>query len=116
VNKDDYKLNDDTMRDLRRIAQSPGEFEWRMELLAKLERYNQEHDLFVREAVKELKRLDKVKPGLTEVTARIQLELEEKLKPAKGVAKQLGKGALWVLERMALLGVAYIGVKLGLRH
>lgn len=112
---DEFKLNDDTMRDLRRIAQSPGEFEWRVELLAKLERYNQEHDLFVREAVRELKRLDKVKLDLTEVTKWVRIELDERLKPAHSVLLGAKKTGLWLIERIALIGFTYLAIKLGLK-
>lgn len=104
------------MRDLRRIAQSPGEFEWRMELLAKMERINQRHDLFSRACVAELKKLNKEKLGIKQVNDRVIIELDARLKPVKSVAKTLGKGAIWVIERMLLLGFAYLGIKLGLKQ
>lgn len=113
---DDFKLNDDTMRDLRRIAQSPGEFEWRMELLAKLERINARHDLFVRAAVNELKRLDREKLGPIAVTKLVNKEIDERQKVSKGWMKRMERAAIWLLERAALLGFAYLGIKLGLKH
>jgi len=116
MDKDEFRLNDDTMRDLRRIAQSPGELEWRMELLTKLERINLRHELFTRATMTEFKRLHKEKTNLTQVTRAINIELDERLKPAKSVAKQIGKGAIWILERCALIAFAYMGVKLGINH
>jgi hypothetical protein len=116
MDKDDFKLNDDTMRDLRALAALPSEFAWRMELLVKLERINQRHELFVRTAVRELKKLEKEKMGLTQVSKRITIELDERLKPARNIGKRIGKGVLWVLERAMILFFAWLGIKLGLIH
>lgn len=115
MDQDDFKLKDDTMRDLRRIAQSPGEFEWRMELLTKLERINQRHDLFARAVVAELKQLKEKKVDLTKLSKHVNIELDARMKPARNVAKQVGKAALWILERCLLLFFAYLGVRLGLK-
>lgn len=116
MDKDDFKLTDDTMRDLRRLAGLPGDFEFRMELLTKLERINQRHELFVRTAVRELKKLDREKMGLTQVNKRIIIELDDRLKPARNVGKRIVKGMLWVLERAMILFFAWLGIKLGLIH
>lgn len=104
------------MRNLRRIASSPGEFEWRMELLTKLERSDQRHDLFARAVLAELKRLNDKKVDLTKLSKHVNIELDARMKPAKNVAKQVGKAVGWTVERIALpLFLAYLVLTLGLK-
>lgn len=78
--EDDLKLSsDETMRHLRRIAQSPGELEWRMELLAAIDRMRTSNDLAFRSILANQRTTQKTLSSLTpiELAKAINREIEQ---------------------------------------
>lgn len=107
--EEEFKLsNDDTMRRLRAIAQAPGELQWRLELLETLNRMRIQQVVSNRGI---LQMLHKVRKDVTHLTPTklaqlINAQLNEKLKPRDRDVNRLWKGAIWVLERAATVGIA----------
>jgi hypothetical protein len=112
---DDFKLSDDTMRGLRNIAQAPGELQWRLELLAKLERMTMKQELFTRAVLGELKRLkeQQIKPG--KITDIVRAELDEKTRQTDKDVSRLWNASVWLLEKAAIIGGTYFAIWLGLK-
>lgn len=112
---DEFKLSDDTMRNLRNIAQAPGELQWRMELLATLERQRMQQELFMRSALGELKRLRKAQIGPIRITEIVRTELNEKIKDTTKDVNRMWKASMWLLEKAAIIGGTYIAIWMGLK-
>ncbi len=80
---DNFKLSgDDTMRRLRSIAQTPGELQWRLELLATLERQRIQADVNHRGIMQVLRGQQKILDGLsaTRLAALVNAQIEQKRK------------------------------------
>jgi hypothetical protein len=80
---DDFKLrSDDTMRRLRQIAATPGDFEWRMELIATLERMRMEHQIATRTILQNQRTTQKTLSSLTpvELAKSINREIDQREK------------------------------------
>ncbi len=69
------------MRDLRRIAAAPGEFEWRMELLAKIERMQVER-IMSNQTVKNS--LDAVQRELSRLSpSKLEITIDKRIEHAR---------------------------------
>jgi len=118
VSGDDFKLFDDeTMRRLRTIAQSPGEAAWRMELLAAMERDRIQNQIYNRNV---MQLLDKVRKDISHITPMklaelVNAQLEEKLKATNSDVNRLWKAGIWVLEKTLTIGLGAIGALIGVR-
>jgi hypothetical protein len=112
---DEFKLSEDTMVGLRAIAANSGELEWRIELLAKLQRITEQQELFTRAVVGELKRLKAAQVGPVRITEIVRTELSEKLKVTNVKVNQIWKVGVWLAERAALGGLTYLAIWLGMR-
>lgn len=107
--EEEFKLSsDDTMRRLRSIAQSPGELQWRLELLSTLERMRVTQEVSNRGILQMLHRVRKDVSHITpmKLAELVNAQLEEKLKPRDRDVNRLWKGAIWILERAATVGIA----------
>jgi hypothetical protein len=83
VDQDQFRLIDDeTMRRLRTLAAAPGEFEWRVELLAKLARMDTQRAIDTRAILKSQSDMAKILKGLTpvELAKAINREIDEREK------------------------------------
>ncbi len=115
---DDFKLtDDDTMRRLRVLAQSPGELQWRMELLATMDRMRIQSQVSTRAILQSQKAIEKSLSHLTptRLTALVNRELEEKLKPRDRDVNRLWKASIWILEKAATIGIGVVCTLLGLK-
>jgi hypothetical protein len=115
VDRDDFKLSDDTMRNLRNIAQSPGELAWRMELLATLERHRMGHEIFTRAVLAELKRIKKDQVGPVKITEIVRTELTERLAQTTKDAGRVWTVFVWLAEKAAIIGGTYLAIWVGLK-
>ncbi len=118
VDREDFTLrDDDTMRRLRAISQSPGELAWRMELLATLERMRTQAEVSTRAILQSQKALEKSISHLTptKLTALVNRELEEKLRPRDRDVHRLWKASVWLLEKAATIGIGVVCTLLGLK-
>jgi hypothetical protein len=80
---DEYKLrSDDTMRDLRRVAQAPGELEWRLSLVSAIERMRLESQMAYRSLLQNQKNTQKTLQSLTpvELAKSINREIDQREK------------------------------------
>lgn len=116
---DEFKLSgDDTMRHLRAIAQSPGELQWRMELVAAIDRIRVQHEVSNRGVLQLLARLRKDVSHLTptKLAELVNAQLEEKLKPIEKDQGRLWKASMWILEKAAIIGGTYFALWLGMKR
>jgi hypothetical protein len=115
---DEFKLStDDTMRHLRTIAQSPGELQWRLELLATLERMRVQQEVSNRGILQLLGRMRKDVAHLTptKLAALVNAQFEEKLKPRDRDVNRLWKASIWILEKAATIGIGVVVTLVGLK-
>jgi hypothetical protein len=115
---DEFKLNrDDTMRQLRQIAQAPGELQWRLELLSTLERMRVTQEVSNRGI---LQMLGKVRRDVAHLTPTklaelMNAQIEEKMKPRDKDVNRLWKAAVWLLEKGATVAIgafcAWLAIK-----
>ena len=70
------------MRRLRAIAQTPGEFQWRVELLATLERMRLSHEVGIRAMLQNQRAMQKILSSLTpvELAKSINREIDQREK------------------------------------
>lgn len=103
------------MRRLRTIAQSPGELEWRLELLSTLDRMRVQQEVTNRGILQVMGRLRKDVSHLTpmKLAELMNAQIDQKLKPTQKDVNRLWKGSMWVIERAATIGIAlFIGMKI----
>src|ERR1700722_1240128 len=115
---EEFKLSsDDTMRRLRTIAQSPGELQWRLELLSTLERMRVTQQVANRGILQMLHRTRKDVSHLTpmKLAELVNAQIGEKLKASDRDANRLWKAAIWLLERAATVGIAVFCTWIGLK-
>lgn len=115
---DEFKLSsDETMRRLRTIAQSPGELEWRLELLSTLDRMRVQQEVTNRGI---LQMLAKVRKDVSHITPMklaelVNVQIEEKLKPRDRDVNRLWKASIWLLEKVATVGIGVACTLIGLK-
>lgn len=83
MDQDQFRLkDDDTMRRLRAIAQTPAEFQWRMELLATLERMRMSQEVAVRAILQNQRLTNNTLKALTpvELAKSINREIDQREK------------------------------------
>lgn len=105
------------MRRLRTIAQAPGELQWRLELLSTLERMRVQQEVSNRGI---LQMLSKVRKDVSHITPTklaelVNAQIEEKLKPRDRDVNRLWKGAMWILEKAATIGVGVVCTLIALK-
>jgi hypothetical protein len=100
---DDFKLSkDDTMRHLRTIAQTPGELQWRMELLATLDRLRTQHEVAVRGILQTLQRLEKKTVGRAEIAEIANTQIHQHRRDTESVKWRATSKVLWTNLATAL--------------
>ena len=115
---EEFKLSsDDTMRRLRTIAQTPGELQWRLELLSTLERMRLQQEVTSRGILQMLGRLRKDVSHITpmKLAELVNAQIEEKLKPRDRDVNRLWKAAIWLLEKAATIGLGVVCTLIGLK-
>lgn len=109
MDEDNFKLNrDDTMRQLRQIAQAPGELQWRLELLSTLERMRVTQEVQHRGVIQLLTRMRKEVSHLspTKLAELMNAQIEEKIKPLNKDVGRLWKAGIWIVEHLAPVALA----------
>lgn len=115
---DEFKLSsDDTMRRLRTIAQTPGELQWRLELLATLERMRVTQEVSNRGILQMLHRVRKDVSHITpmKLAELMNAQIDEKLKPRDRDVNRLWKASTWLLEKAATIGIGVLCTLIGLK-
>jgi hypothetical protein len=117
MDKDFRLLDDDTMVRLRAIAQSPSELAWRMELLATLERMRMQSHVSTTAILQNQQRFEtKISHlTLTKITQIVNTQIEEKLKPRDRDVNRLWDASMWLLEKVATVGIAVACALVGLK-
>lgn len=114
----EFKLSgDDTMRHLRNIAQSPGELQWRLELLATLDRMRVQNEVSTKGILQMLSRVRKDVSHITptKLAELVNAQLEEKLKPIQKDQGRLWKASVWLLEKVGTIGIGVVCTLIGLK-
>lgn len=115
---EDFKLSgDDTMRHLRAIAQAPGELQFRLELVAALDRIRVQHEVSTKGIVQTLNRLTKEVRHISpeKLASLVNAQLQEKLKPIQKDQGRLWKASMWLLEKALIIGGTYFAIWLGMK-
>jgi hypothetical protein len=115
---DEFKLStDETMRHLRTLAQAPGELQWRLELLATLERMRVQQEVSNRGILQMLGRVRKDVSHLTptKLAELINAQFDEKIKPRDKEVGRLWKASIWLLEKAATIGIGVVCTLIGLK-
>lgn len=115
---EDFKLSgDDTMRHLRAIAQAPGELQFRLELVAAIDRIRVQQEVSTKGIVQMLNRVRKDVSHITptKLAELVNAQLEEKLKPIQKDQGRLWKASMWLLEKAATIGIGVVMTLLGLK-
>lgn len=117
-----FKLSsDDTMRRLRTIAQSPGELQWRLELLSTLERMRMQSEVSMSSILQNQRKMQKVLDDLTpmELAKIINRQIDQKLKPRQEIRERfigrLWKHGAWLLEKLLTIGIAVACMHFGIK-
>jgi hypothetical protein len=99
------------------MAQSPGEFAWRMELLATLERQRIQNEVGIRAVLQELARVKKAQWEPEKLVKMIKAQVAEGLKPDESDFKTsvLWKAGIWFLEKGATIGIGVVCTLIGLK-
>lgn len=105
------------MRHLRSIAQSPGELQWRLELLAAIDRMRVQQEVSTKGVLQILNRMRKDVSHITPIKLAelVNAQLEEKLKPIQKDQGRLWKASIWLLEKAATIGIGVICTLIGLK-
>jgi predicted XRE-type DNA-binding protein len=115
---EDFKLSgDDTMRHLRAIAQAPGELQFRLELVAAIDRIRVQQEVSTKGIVQMLNRVRKDVSHITptKLAELVNAQLEEKLKPRDRDVNRMWKASIWLLEKAATIGIGVVMTLIGLR-
>ena len=115
---DEFKLSsDDTMRRLLSLAQSPGELQWRLELLETLRGMRVQSEVSTKGILQMLSRLRKDVSHITptKLAELVNAQLEEKLKPRDREVNRLWKAGVWLLEKAMTVGIGVICTLIGLK-
>jgi len=115
---DDFKLStDETMRRLRTIAQTPGELEWRLELLSVLKDMRVQAEVSTRGILQSQARLAREISHITptKLAELVNAQVEEKLKPRDRDVSRLWKASIWLLEKAATIGIGVACTLIGLK-
>lgn len=110
---DDFKLqSDDTMRRLRSIAQTPGELQWRLELLDTLNRMRVSQEIANRAIASSLVRVRREISHLTpsKIEAQIDRRIESKRDTRQASNWRAGVG--YVIHALQAIAIAYLLWKL----
>lgn len=113
-----FKLStDDTMRNLRAIAQTPGELQWRLELLSTLERMRVTAEVTSNSILQNQRQMQKTMTHLTpmKLAELMNAQIEEKMKPRDRDVNRLWKSGVWLLEKAATVGITVVVTLIGLR-
>lgn len=113
-----FKLStDDTMRNLRAIAQTPGELQWRLELLSTLERMRVTAEVTSNSILQNQRQMQKTMAHLTpmKLAELMNAQIEEKLKPRDRDVNRLWKSGVWLLEKAATVSITVVVTMIGLR-
>lgn len=105
------------MRRLRVIAQSPGELQWRLELLSTLERMRVTSEVTSNSILQNQRTMQKTIAHLTpmKLAELVNAQIEEKLKPRDRDVNRLWKGSVWLLEKAATIGIGVICTLVGIK-
>lgn len=105
------------MRHLRTIAQSPGELQWRLELLATLDRMRVQQEVSNKGIIQLLTRMQKGVAHLTptKLAELVNAQITEKLKPRDRDVNRLWKGAMWLLEKALTIGIGVVCTLIGFK-
>lgn len=112
----DYRLsNDDTMKRLKVIAQSPGELQWRLELLSTLERMRIQQEVSTKGLFQELRLVKKGQIGRTELAEIINAQIREKGQAESKQVDWMWSTGVWLLKAAALGGFSLVGALIGIK-
>lgn len=109
------------MRRLRIIAQSPGELQWRLELLSTLERMRVTSEVSTSSILQNQRKLHKAIEHLSPVRLAqfVNTQIEEKLKPREQLRERfidrLWKHGAWLLEKLLTIGIAVACMHFGIK-
>lgn len=115
---DSFRLStDDTMRRLRTIAQSPGELQWRLELLSTLERMRVTAEVSTASILQNQRKMHETLEHLTptRLAKLVNAQIEEKLKPRDRDVGRLWKAGIWLLEKAATIGIGVVCTLIGIK-
>ena len=96
------------MKRLKAIAQAPGELQWRLELLSTLERMRIQQEVTSKGIFQELKQVKKGQISRSDLADIINAQIKEKTAPQTQEMNRLWKGAMWLLQHAATVGIAAI--------
>lgn len=105
------------MRRLLALAQSPGELQWRLELLETLRGMRVQSEVSTKGILQMLARLRKDVSHITPVKLAelVNAQLEEKLKPLEKEQGRMWKASIWLLEKAATIGIGVVCTLIGLK-
>lgn len=105
------------MRRLRRIAQSPGELEWRLELLDSLQRMRVQQEVSNRGILQMLHKVRKDVSHLTpmKLAELMNAQIDQKNKPRDRDVNRMWKAGVWLLEKAATIGIAVACMRVGIK-
>lgn len=118
MDTDHFRLkDDDTMRRLRVIAQTPGELQWRLELLSTLERMRVTAEVTANSILQNQRNMQKVMAHLTpmKLAELMNAQIDEKMKPRDKDMNRMWKSGVWLLEKAATIGITVAVTMIGLR-
>jgi len=99
VAEEDYKLLDDTMRNLETLAHSPEELRWRLSLVQAIKDLRREQQLTRTELRARFDKLEKGAVTPIQVARVVKTEIEDNADLAKVAqdVKRLWAGAMWLV-------------------
>lgn len=115
---EEFRLsNDETMRRLRTLSQAPGELQWRLELLATMERMRVQQEVTNRNILQLLTKVRKDVSHLTptKLAELMNAQIAEQMKPRDKDLGRLWKAGVWILEKAATVAIgalcAWVAIK-----
>jgi predicted DNA-binding transcriptional regulator len=115
---DEFKLSsDETMRRLLSLAQSPGELQWRLELLDTLRSMRVQQEVYNKGILQMLGKVRKDVSHLTptKIAELVNAQITEKLKPLEKEQSRMWKASMWLLEKAATIGIGVMCTLIGLK-
>src|ERR1700730_7303957 len=103
------------MRRLLSLAQTPGELQWRLELLDTLRNMRVQQEVSTKGI---LQMLGKVRKDVSHISHAklaqlVNAQLEEKLKPLEKEQGRLWKASMWLLEKVGTIGIGVVCTLIG---
>lgn len=112
-----FKLStDETMRRLQTIAQSPGELEWRLNLLDTLGRMRVQSEVTSKGLFQRLSQIQKAQISRTDLAEIINAQIKEKTAGDKKELHRVVKVLLWLAEKFATIAIGVACTLLGLKE